>query len=150
MRQTRGWYALMFATSLVVALVDMTVPVFIGQIVSLMEATDRQAAIEGRWPLLAGMVAVVVLLRPLAILVDVAVRLNGVIPGATTLIRWQSHWQVVRQSWSFFQNDFAGRIANRVMQTAISLRESAMAGIRAVWYIAVYGLGAIVLMMLSD
>ena len=140
----------MFATSLAVALVDTTIPVFIGQIVSLMEATDRQAAIESRWPLLAGMVVVVVLLRPLAILLDVAVRLNGVIPGATTLIRWQSHWQVVRQNWSFFQNDFAGRIANRVMQTAISLRESAMAGIRAVWYIAVYGVGAIVLMMLSD
>ena len=140
----------MFATSLAVALVDMTIPVFIGQIVSLMEAADRQAAIESRWMLFLGMALVVVLLRPLAILVDVAVRLNGVIPGATTLIRWQSHWQVVRQSWSFFQNDFAGRIANRVMQTAISLRESAMAGIRAVWYIAVYGAGAIVLMVRSD
>ena len=32
------------------------------------------------------------------------------------MIRWQSHWHVVRQSWTFFQNDFAGRIANRVMQ----------------------------------
>jgi ATP-binding cassette subfamily B multidrug efflux pump len=40
------------------------------------------------------------------------------VPGATSLIRWQSHWHVVRQSWPFFQNDFAGRIANRVMQTA--------------------------------
>ena len=150
MRQTKGWYALMFATSLGVALADTTIPVFIGQIVSLMEAPDRLAAIETRWPLLLGMLAVVVLLRPLAILIDVAVRLNGVIPGVTTLIRWQSHWHVVRQSWSFFQNDFAGRIANRVVQTGLSLRESAMAGIRAVWYIAVYGVGAIVLMMLAD
>src|SRR5262249_45913364 len=86
----------------------------------------------------------------MAFLADVAVRLNGVIPGATTLIRWQSHWHVVRQSWGFFQNDFAGRIAHRVMQTAISLRESAMAGIRAVWYIAVYGVTSIVLMAMSD
>ena len=31
-------------------------------------------------------------------------------------IRWQSHWHVIRQSWTFFQNDFAGRIANKVMQ----------------------------------
>ena len=150
MRQTKAWYALMFATSLGVALVDTTIPVFIGQLVSLMEAADRLAAIESRWPLLLGMVAVVVLVRPLVILLDVAVRLNGVIPGVTTLIRWQSHWHVVRQNWSFFQNDFAGRIANRVVQTALSLRESAMAGIRAVWYIAVYGVSALVLMMLSD
>ena len=150
MRQTKGWYALMFVTSLAVALVDTTIPVFIGQLVALMEAADRQAALAERWPLLLGMAAVVVLLRPLMIFADVAVRLNGVIPGATTLIRWQNHWHVVRQSWGFFQNDFAGRIANRVMQTAISLRESAMAGIRAVWYIAVYGMTAIVLMARSD
>jgi ATP-binding cassette subfamily B multidrug efflux pump len=149
-RQTRGWYAAMFATSLGVALVDTVIPVFIGQLVSLMEAVDRHAALAQRWPMLLGMVAVVVLLRPLVILADVAVRLNAVIPGTTSLIRWQSHWHVVRQSWSFFQNDFAGRVANRVMQTALSLRESAMAGIRAVWYIAVYGTGALVLMALSD
>ena len=149
-RQTKGWYALMFFTSLAVALVDTTIPVFIGQLVALMEAVHREAALAERWSLLAGMAAVVVLLRPLVIFADVAVRLNGVIPGATTLVRWQSHWQVVRQSWGFFQNDFAGRIANRVMQTAISLRESAMSGIRAVWYIAVYGVTAIVLMARSD
>ena len=150
MRQNKGWYALMFVTSLAVALVDTVIPVIIGQLVALMEAADRQAALAERWPMLLGMVAVVLAIRPLVILLDVAVRLNGVIPGATTLIRWQSHWHVVRQSWSFFQNDFAGRIANRVMQTALSLRESAMSGIRSVWYIAVYGVGAIVLMVLSD
>jgi ATP-binding cassette subfamily B multidrug efflux pump len=66
------------------------------------------------------------------------------------LIRWQSHWHVVRQSWPFFQNDFAGRIANRVMQTASSLRESAMSSIRAVWYIGVYGVTAFGLMMAAD
>ena len=38
-------------------------------------------------------------------------RNNAVVPGVTSLIRWQSHWHVVRQSWPFFQNDFAGRIA---------------------------------------
>ena len=150
LRQTRGWYALMFVTSLMVALVDTMVPAFIGQIVALMEASNRPAALAERWPALAGMLAVVLLLRPLALLIDVAVRLNAVIPGATSLVRWQSHWHVVRQSWSFFQNDFAGRIANRVMQTAQSLRESAMAGIRGVWYITVYGIGAIVLMALAD
>ena len=149
-RQNRGWYVLMFATSLAVALTDTAIPVFIGKLVSLMEAADRQAALAREWPLLLGMVGLVLLVRPLAIFADVAIRLNTLIPGATSLIRWQSHWHVVRQSWPFFQNDFAGRIANRVMQTAVSLRESAMASVRAVWYIAVYGMGALVLMALSD
>jgi ATP-binding cassette, subfamily B, multidrug efflux pump len=149
-RQTKGLYALMFVTSLAVALIDTVIPVFIGKLVSLMEASDRQAALAEQWPLLAGMIALVLIVRPLALLVDVAIRHNALIPGATSLIRWQSHWHVVRQSWPFFQNDFAGRIANRVMQTANALRESVMASIRAIWYIAVYGVSALVLMAVAD
>ena len=64
-------------------------------------------------------------------------------PGLSNLIRWQNHWHVVRQSWTFFQNDFAGRIANRVMQTGPALRESVVSAINAVWYILVYGSSAL-------
>src|SRR5262245_30276841 len=122
--QTKGWYAAMFVASLFVALLDTVIPLFIGRLVSLMEATDRQAAIAAEWPLLVGMMALVLIVRPLAILTDITIRHNTLVPGATSLIRWQSHWHVVRQGLTFFQNDFAGRIANRVMQTGGSLRES--------------------------
>jgi ATP-binding cassette subfamily B multidrug efflux pump len=63
----------------------------------------------------------------------------------TGLVRWQAHWHVVRQSWAFFQNDFAGRISNRVMQTAPSVRSTLTATITTVWYIIVYGVSAIAL-----
>ncbi|MGE0313615.1 MAG: ABC transporter ATP-binding protein [Lautropia sp.] len=149
-RQSRGWYLAMFATSLVVALIDTLIPIFIGRLVALMEATDRAAAISASGPLLATMAGVVLLARPLAIFVDVAIRQNVLIPGATSLVRWQSHWHVVRQGWTFFQNDFAGRLANRVMQTAQALRESVMASIRAVWYIVAYGTAAFATMLALD
>jgi ATP-binding cassette subfamily B multidrug efflux pump len=149
-RQTKGWYAAMFAASLTVALLDTVIPLFIGRLVSLMEAPDRQAALAAALPMLLAMAVLVLVARPLAIFVDVSIRHNALVPGATSLIRWQSHWHVVRQSWPFFQNDFAGRIANRVMQTASSLRESAMSSIRAVWYIGVYGVTAFGLMIAAD
>jgi len=148
--QSKGWYTAMFAASLAVALLDTVIPLFIGKLVSLMEASDRQAALAREWPMLAGMVGLVLIVRPVAILIDMAIRQNAIIPGATSLIRWQSHWHVIRQSWPFFQNDFAGRIANRVMQTANALRESTMASIRAVWYIGVYGASAYALMAAAD
>src|SRR3989441_651510 len=148
--QAKGWFAAMFAASLAVALLDTVIPLFIGRLVSLMEATDRQAALAAQWPLLLGMVGLVLIVRPLVLLADIAIRHNALIPGATCLIRWQSHWHVVRQSWPFFQNDFAARIANRVMQTANALRESTMASIRAVWYITVYGASAYALMAAAD
>jgi ATP-binding cassette subfamily B multidrug efflux pump len=149
-RQTKGWYAAMFAASLAVAALDTVIPLFIGRLVSLMEASDRMAALQVQWPLLAGMVALVLVVRPLVLLADIAIRHMILIPGATCLIRWQSHWHVIRQSWPFFQNDFAGRIANRVMQTAHALRDSVMASIRAVWYIGAYGAIALTLMAVAD
>jgi len=140
----------MFAASLVVAALDTVIPLFIGRLVSLMEAADRMAALREQWPLLIGMIALVLVVRPLVLLADISIRHMVLIPGATSLIRWQSHWHVIRQSWPFFQNDFAGRIANRVMQTAHALRESVMASIRAVWYIGAYGVMAYALMALAD
>ncbi|MGE5639190.1 MAG: ABC transporter ATP-binding protein [Clostridia bacterium] len=149
-RQTRGWYAALFAASLGVALLDTVIPLFLGKLVSLMSAADRAGALRQEWPLLAGMVALVLLVRPAVLLVDMIIRTMVLVPGATALIRWQSHWHVVRQSWPFFQNDFAGRIANRVMQTGNALRESVMASIRGIWYIGAYGVTALALLTATD
>ena len=149
-RQARWLFAAMFVTGLAVALVDTLIPVFIGRLVTLMEVPDRVAAFRAATPALAGMAAIVLFGRPLTLLADSLVRNNAVLPGVTSLIRWQSHWHVVRQSWPFFQNDFAGRIANRVMQTSNALRESVVSSIRAVWYIAIYGVSALVLMATAD
>src|SRR5260221_3804588 len=84
--QSKGWYAAMFAASLAVALLDTVIPPFIGRLVSLMEATDRMAALAEQSPLLIGMVALVLIVRPLVLLLDVAIRHNALIPGATSLI----------------------------------------------------------------
>ncbi len=149
-RQARGLFIAMFATGLAVALIDTLIPVFIGRLVSLMEASDRAAALADATPKLIAMAVLVLVGRPLALLADSLVRNNAVVPGVTNLIRWQSHWHVVRQSWPFFQNDFAGRIANRVMQTGNAVRECVVSSIRAVWYIAVYGVSALLLMAAAD
>jgi ATP-binding cassette subfamily B multidrug efflux pump len=129
-KQTKGWYACMFATSLAVALIDTVVPLFIGKLVSIMETGDRHAALVENAMILVGMGLLILVVRPLVLLTDVAIRQNVLMPGVTCLVRWQSHWHVVRQNLPFFHNDFAGRIASRVMQTANALRESVMSSIR--------------------
>ncbi|HEV7478014.1 MAG TPA: ABC transporter ATP-binding protein [Burkholderiales bacterium] len=149
-KQTKGWYAAMFAASLATALLDILIPVFLGQMVTLMAAADRQAALLAKWPILAGMAAALLIVRPIVVYIDMWVRHSAILPGVTSLVRWQSHWHVVRQSWPFFQNDFAGRVANRVIQTANALRESVMGVIRGVWYIGIFGTTTFVLLAASD
>jgi ATP-binding cassette, subfamily B, multidrug efflux pump len=149
-RQTKGLYLTMLVTGLGVALIDTVIPVFIGRLVGLMTSVNPALALQQQTPLLLGMGAALLLGRPIMVMLDSLVRNNAVIPGATTLIRWQSHWHVVRQSGPFFQNDFAGRLATRVMNTGNALRESVVATIRAVWYVAVYGISALSLMLVFD
>lgn len=149
-RQTPVPYAAMVITSLCVAMADMSIPVFIGKLVALMAAPDRAAALASHASTLSAMVLVVLVVRPLLQFADIAIRHNALMPGATTLVRWQSHWHVIRQSWPFFQTDFAGRIANRVMQTAQALRDSVMSGIRAGLYLSTYGILTLILISRFD
>jgi ATP-binding cassette, subfamily B, multidrug efflux pump len=149
-KQTKWLYVAMLVTGLGVALIDTLIPVFIGRLVGLMSAANPVQTLQLQMPWLLGMAALLLVGRPTVVLIDSLVRNSAVNPGVKTLIRWQSHWHVVRQSSPFFQNDFAGRIANRVMNTSHSLRESVVATIRAVWYIVVYGITALSLMLVFD
>jgi ATP-binding cassette subfamily B multidrug efflux pump len=102
------------------------------------------------WPWLAGMAVVVLLVRPAVTLTRYLITNQAIAAPFTGLIRWQAHWHVVRQSWAFFQNDFAGRISNRVMQTGPSVRSTLTATITTIWYICVYGASAIALTASAD
>src|SRR5579862_2601329 len=112
-RQVRGLIAALFVAGCAVALLDTTIPIFIGRVVTLAStnAPDALFRVAG-WQLL-GMAAVLLVLRPSVIFTQNLIVNQTVSPGFTNLIRWQNHWHVVRQSWTFFQNDFAGRKIGR-------------------------------------
>jgi len=149
-RQVGPLIGALFVAGSIVALLDTTIPVFIGRLVALASSHAPATLLREAWPELAAMAAVLLIARPLAIACQQLVTNQAINPGLTNLVRWQNHWHVVRQSWTFFQNDFAGRIANRVMQTGPSLRESVVVGTNAVWYILIYGGTAIVLLGSRD
>jgi ATP-binding cassette subfamily B multidrug efflux pump len=75
---------------------------------------------------------------------------QAIVPSLTNRIRWQNHRYVIRQSLGFFQNDYAGRIANRIMQTGGSLRESAVQIVDAIWYVLIYTGSAVALFAHAD
>ncbi len=149
-RQARWLLAGLFLTGLVVAVLDSLIPVFFGRLVKILAHHASPAALLADWPQLAGMAAVVLLVRPAALLLQALVTNQAIAPNLMNLTRWQAHWHVVRQSWAFFQNDFAGRIANRVMQVGPALRESVVSSTNAVWYIVVYGGSAVTVLGAHD
>jgi ATP-binding cassette subfamily B multidrug efflux pump len=149
-RQAKGLFLALFAAGFAVALLDMLIPVFMGRVVGLVTASDPHTLFRDSWHLLAGMAVVLIFGRPLAMLMQNMLMHQALAANLTNRIRWQSHWHVVRQSWNFFQNDFAGRIATRVMQTGPAIRQSIVAMITSVWYILVYGTSAVLLLGSAD
>jgi ATP-binding cassette subfamily B multidrug efflux pump len=149
-RQARGLFGALFVAGLCVALLDALIPVFIGTLVALLAAHGPDALWDNAWHILVGMAAVLLVGRPVAITAQNLITQQGIVPAVTSMIRWQAHWHVVRQGWAFFQEDFAGRIATRVMQSGPALRESIVQSVNAVWYILVYGTGAMLWLASAD
>ncbi|HEY0185045.1 MAG TPA: ABC transporter ATP-binding protein [Rhodopila sp.] len=145
-RQVRGLTAALFVFGGLIAILDTMIPAFIGRVVSLVSTNPPGTLFHEHSVVLLAMAAVLLIVRPLSFAAH-SVLVNQVVnPGFSNMIRWQNHWHVVRQSWTFFQNDFAGRIANRVLQTGPALRESLVMAFDAAWYILVYGSSALVLL----
>ncbi len=140
----------LIVSSVAVALLETTVPLFIGQLVGILYNTPREKLLESAWPTLAYMAFVIAIARPAFQILQRLIVNQSILPPFNTLIRWQSHWHVVRQSIGFFQGDFAGRIANRVMQVGQGVRETIIALIRSVLHILVYGLGSIAILLSQD
>ncbi len=149
-RQAKALFVLLFVLGMAVALLDALIPIFIGTVIGLLTTHGPDHLLAEAWPQLAGMAAVLLVARPLMITAHNLVTQQGISANVTSLIRWQSHFHVVRQGWAFFQEDFAGRIATRVMQAGPAVRESVVQGVNAVWYILVYGSAAVIWLSQSD
>ena len=149
-RQAKWLFAALFVVELFVALGDSAVPWFMGRVVTMVTKTPPDRFLAEGWPWLLGMAIVLVIVRPAVTLTRYLITNQAIAAPFTGLIRWQSHRHVVRQSWAFFQNDFAGRISNRVMQTGPSVRSTLTATVTTVWYVLVYGVSAVGLMAAAD
>jgi ATP-binding cassette subfamily B multidrug efflux pump len=134
----------------IVAIIEVALFGFIGRIVDMAKGLPAANFFQVHgWELL-GMALVALVARPLFNgLHDLLVN-QSIVPNLTNRIRWQNHRYVIRQSLGFFQNDYAGRIANRIMQTGASLRSSAVQIVDAIWYVVIYTGSAIALFARAD
>ena len=102
--------------SVVVAAIEIGLIYYMGRLVDLMDGSP--AVVWRSYGAEFIVVALLILIaRPAVQAVHVLLLNNAVLPNYGTLFRWRGHRQVLRQSVGWFEDDFAGRIANRIMQT---------------------------------
>ncbi|MFC7521581.1 ABC transporter ATP-binding protein [Xanthomonas populi] len=135
---------------LLLALVEVAMFDFLGRIVDMLAERPGPDFFRRHAGELVWMALITLLARPLFTGLHNLLVNQAIVPGLSNRSRWLMHNYVVRQSLGFFHNDFAGRIANRVMQTGTSLRESAVQMVDALWYIVVYTGSALWLFAQAD
>ena len=124
---TKPFRFLLFAllvTSAIIAAIEVYMFSTIGQIIDWMQTSEPSTFFEshGSTLLTAGLIIMVV--WPLMNYVDSCIEHQGLLGNFAMQIRWRTHRYLLRQSTSFFSNDFSGRIATKVMQTSLSVRDS--------------------------
>jgi len=136
--------------SVVVAFVEVALLWYLGRVVDLLGQAGPQDfwAAHG-WELAAAAVFIL-LIRPVFQALDVGLINNAILPNFGTIIRWRAHRQVLRQSVGWFENDFAGRIANRIMQTPPAAGEAVFQIFDALSFSIAYIVGAAFLLMGAD
>lgn len=136
--------------SFVVAAIEIWLIAYMGRLVDLIAPGGEETMwSEHGWEFI--LVGVFLLtLRPLLQVIDVALLNQTILPNVGTLVRWRAHKHVLRQSVGWFESDFAGRIANRIMQTPPAAGEVAFQIFDAVTFALAYIVGAAILLAGAD
>ncbi|WP_170361026.1 ABC transporter ATP-binding protein [Ruegeria arenilitoris] len=140
------WTALI---SVIVAAVEVGLIYYMGRVVDLLSGPPAEVW-QAHGTELILMAVFVLLLRPMLHVVDVLLLNNTILPNFGTIIRWRAHKHVLRQSVGWFENDFAGRIANRIMQTPPAAGEAVFQVFDAISFSLAYLIGAAILLMAAD
>ncbi len=149
-RQVWPYLLALMAIGLVVSLIEIAMLRYIGSIVDLLKATSPQQVMADYGTTFIWMGAVILIARPLAQIMHDLLNQQAIAPSFTNLIRWQTHHYVMRQSITFFANDFAGRIASKIVQTGPALRESVTQVIDALWFVTIFAGSALVIFWQVD
>ncbi len=145
-KQVFVWTAV---TSIVVALVEIGLIYYMGWVVDALSGDPAQVW-QNHGAFLIALALFILVLRPGLHVVNVLLMNNTILPNYGTLFRWRAHRHVLRQSVGWFENDFAGRIANWIMQTPPAAGEAVFQVFDAITFSLAYLLGAWVLLAQAD
>ncbi|QUJ76205.1 ABC transporter ATP-binding protein [Sulfitobacter albidus] len=145
----RGVFIATGVMSIIVAAIEVGLIYYMGRVVDLLEQ-GPQVVWDTYGAELIAVAVFIVFLRPILQGLDVALINNAIMPNFGTLIRWRAHRQVLRQSVGWFENDFAGRIANRIMQTPPAAGEVVFQTFDAISFSLAYLIGAAILLTNAD
>ena len=136
--------------SVIIAAIEIWLLAYMGRVVDLLDNTTPADFFADHGIELLAVAGFILFLRPILQATQVALLNNTIVPNFGTIVRWRAHRHVLRQSVGWFENDFAGRIANRIMQTPPSAADAVFQVFDAIAFAIAYLVGAAILLGDAD
>lgn len=149
-RPLAPWLAAMGAISAAFAAVEIVLLGYLGTLVNRMAELGPERFLAEEAARLGGMAVLLLVVLPALSITGALIMYQVLMGNFPQRVRWQGHRWLLGQSLSYFQDEFAGRIATRLMQTALAVRETVMKLMDVAVYILAYFIGALTLAAAQD
>jgi ATP-binding cassette subfamily B multidrug efflux pump len=144
------WLAVITVMGALIAIGEVMLFSFMGQLVDMLAASSPETFWTEHGERLIGMALLVVVGLPLAVAFNSFVLYQALMSNVPMSSRWRMHRYLLGQSMTFFANEFAGRIATKVMQTALSVREAVIKTLDVMVFVIVYFIAMLATLAVAD
>ena len=141
---------LMAVLTATMAMLEVSLFGFMGELVEWLATKDRETFWQEESKTLITMGAIVLIALPGLVFLQAAIVHQTLLGNYPMVIRWLAHRYLLKQSLGFYQDEFAGRIATKVMQTSLAVRETVMKLLNVMVYVVVYFVSMLVIVAQAD
>ncbi len=149
-RQAKGPFLLLIIMGGLSGAVDAGLYWSIGWLIDLLDRADPRTLFAEHWPELAALLALLLVVRTLVMIGSAVVEQQVIVPGFFSMVRWQSFRRVIEQPYDFYQNDFAGRIATKIMQGGEAVGDFIVNVLQTMWSFLTFVVLAITILISVD
>ena len=149
-RGMEPWLLLMAFLTAITAISEALLFGILGQVVDWLSESNPETFIEQSGSTLIGMGIFMLILIPLSNAMRSLIVHQTLMGNFPMSVRWMAHRYLLNQSYGFFQNEFSGRIATKVMQTALAVRDTVMKLLDVMLFVAIYMVTALILVASAD
>jgi ATP-binding cassette subfamily B multidrug efflux pump len=149
---TGAWPFIIMQTVLmaILAFAEVWLFGFMGDIVDWLSASNRETFLQTEGWKLATLAALVLFAMPVLDWFRTLLSQQTLMGNYPMRIRWQVHRYLLKQSMTFYQDEFAGRVATKLMQTALAVRECILKLFEVLNYVVVYFIGVLTIVGSAD
>ncbi len=132
-RQAKFPFILLLIAGGLSGAVDAALYWSVGWLIDLLDASSPATLLRDYWPHLAAFLALVLVIRAAVMIANAVVEQQVVVPNFYQMVRWQAFRRVMEQPYEFYQNDFAGRIATKILQGGEATGDFIVSSLQSVW-----------------